>query len=182
MLESKRMYSVSQGEVWLSDLDSKTLLMRAHISRALELHGHQASEGTRSHSGVTIAVPDARDIREEQLREAHTEEYGYVGRIGKLDHKYDIMIPEPIQPGNLLEIPAIGWVRDEQRVVIGDYDGIYLCRAHSPNVETVSFDTEFPIRHRAYDRENTTLGELFERHEVIVKKSEWTGYPQTSIP
>lgn len=177
MLQSGDLFSVDDGRVWIPDLDSYSFTMREHIARALELHGYSASTSTRSHAGLIIDVPEAQSIDSRQIKSIHTEAYGYTGRVAGLEAPSQMFNTNIAEPGNVLQVPEIGWTGGHERVVIGDYSGLYLAEVNTDNVETYRKDDTFQVD-VGYAEKEMSLREMGNKGRVIVYKGEWNGYPQ----
>ncbi|WP_227130966.1 hypothetical protein [Halorubellus salinus] len=178
MLQSDDLFSVDDSGVWLPDLDSYSFSMQEHIARALELHGYSASTSTRSHAGLRIDVAEAQSIDSRQLKAIHTDAYGYTGRVAGLDAQGQTFVDHITEPGSVLQIPDLGWVNGSERVVVGEYSGLYLAEVHTDSAETYGNDDTFQVE-VGHDREQEmTLHEMGNQGRVIVYKGEWNGYPQ----
>lgn len=177
MLGSDELFSIDDGRVWLPDLDSYSFSMQEHIARALELHGYSASTSTRSHSGLLIEVPEARAMENREIKSAHMEGYGYCGRVAGFQTNGQTFEKHISEPGNVLQVPDIGWTGGRERVVIGDYSGLYLAEVHTDNVETFT-DQTFQIEDEYGNEHEMTLREMGDNGRIIVYKGEWNGYPQ----
>lgn len=177
MLQSDDLFSVDDGGVWIPDLDSYSFTMQEHIARALELHGYSASTSTRSHAGLRIDVPEAQPLDSQQVKSIHTDAYGYTGRVAGLEAEGQMFDTHITEPGNILQIPEIGWTRGHERVVIGDYSGLYLAEVNTDNVETYGKEDTFRVD-LGYTEKEMSLREMGNKGRVIVYKGEWNGYPQ----
>lgn len=179
MLRSSDLFQVDDGEVWIPDLDNYAFLMRDHIAKALELHGFTARTSSRSHSGLRIKVPEAESVESWDIRDCHTAGYGYTGRVSGLAAEGQNFEVSMSEPGNVLEIPELGWAWGDERVVIGDYCGLHLAKVDSEEVETYSDEDKFRVESRIYENEQEmSLFELAEKSRVIIFKGEWNGYPE----
>lgn len=178
MLRSKDLFVVDDGSVWLPDLDSYSFSMQEHIATALELHGYSAITSTRSHSGLWIDVPEAESLDDREIKSAHSEAYGYTGRVAGIEAKGQMFENYIKEPGSVLQIPDIGWTDGNERVVIGSYSGLYLAKVHTDSVETYGNEDTFQIEVSDRVEREMTLGEMGSEGRVIVYKGEWNGYPQ----
>lgn len=178
MLRSDDLFSVDDGGVWLPDLDSYSFTMQEHIVRALELHGYSASTSTRSHSGLRIDVPEAQSIDNRQIKSIHTDAYGYSGRVAGIEAQGQTFDNHTTEPGSVLEVPDLGWTRGSERVVIGNYSGLYLAEVNTDSVETYGNEDTFRIEISENHVREMSLGEMGNSGRVIVYKGEWNGYPQ----
>jgi len=178
MLSSTRMFSIGEDEVWLPFADDTFEVCR-HLSRALTLHGYSAKPTrTRAYCGTSVDVDGAEPISNLELRGVLGETYGYKGRIPGLLNEtlpYDAV---PLEPGTILEIPHIGWTGDECRVVIRSYSGTYLAQINTESIENVAGNKEYRVMSGPDEGKDILLRELFENDRVIIKRREWTGYPQ----
>ncbi|ELY39850.1 hypothetical protein [Natronorubrum tibetense] len=181
MLKSEKGFSVRGAMVWIP-FQQNPFQIQDHIAHALRLHGYEVKgRNHRSYAGLELGVPGARELSDYELRDVLQETYGYSGRIAGLSHENQAFEIKAIEPGNILEIPAIGWLGDESRVVIGEYSGIYVAKVHTDTLEVHDSTRTLRVVHPAYDRSETTPEELINRNEVIVKRREWSGYPQQQI-
>lgn len=183
LLSSTRMFSIGDGVVWIP-LSEDAFHVANHIEKALLLHGYEAHRtGTRVCCGTTVKVDGAESISHEELQHVLQETYGYKGRVAglKLNPHEQPWNENPIEPGNILEIPHVGWTGDRCRVVIGHYDGTYLAQLHSPQIDD-SKKVPLEIVQGERQGEKVTLMQLFEEKKIIVKKREWSSYPQQAYP
>lgn len=178
MLRSDDLFSVDDGGVWLPDLDSYSFTMQEHIVRALELHGYSASTSTRSHTGLRIDVPEAQSIDNRQIKSIHMDAYGYTGRVAGIEAQGQTFDNHITEPGSVLEVPDLGWIQGSERVVIGNYSGLYLAEVNTDNVETYRKEDTFHIEISENHEREMSLGEMGNSGRVIVYKGEWNGYPQ----
>lgn len=179
MLSSEDLFLVEDGSVWLPDLDSYSFSMQEHITRALELHGYSASSSTRSHSGLWIDIPEADSVTADQVKSIHSSAYGYTGRVAGIETKGQMFPADIDEPGNILRIPSIGWTGGRERVVIGKYDGLFLAKVNSDNLETFTNEDTFRVESVRFENEREmSLREMEQDGRIIVYKGEWNGYPQ----
>ena len=179
LLSSDRMFSIGDGVVWIP-LSEDAFHLASHIEQALVLHGYKAHRTrARVYCGTTIEVNGAESISHEELQGVLQETYGYKGRVAgmKLNPHEQPWNENPIEPGNILEIPHIGWTGDRCRVVIGHYDGTYLAQLHTPRIDDYKKEPLEIIRGERRG-EKVTLSGLLGDEKVIVKKREWSSYPQ----
>lgn len=178
IVSSNRMFSLGEDEVWLPFSDDVFEITR-HVARALSLHGYDARPTRgRVACGTTVKVDGAESISHQERQGILEDTYGYSGRIPGLMNEGLPYDADPIEPGNILEIPHVGWTGENSRIVIGRYSGTYMAKLHRDNIEVYPDDGPLEMIRGDENNEGTTLGELFDKDRVIVKKPEWTGYSQ----